>query len=168
MLGSALAAAGLAMAITMRPESLAAKGGIGSLGAGITQILYLGVYGVLAATYWLAAEKGWIKLMLRTIAALLIAMALTPARDGAAVHMAVASALVSFQMVVSMWIAIKSLHWIDGLLIAAQFVAGLLILFALGGSVAYLLHAQIVFQLSFSVLLVRAFEAPTDKKILSI
>lgn len=158
----------LAIAIIMRPESLTAKGGIGVLSSGTTQLLYLVVYAILAATYWLAADKGWIKLMLKTISVLLVAMALTPAGDGAAAHMAVASALVSFQMVVSMWIAIKSLHWIDGLLIATQLFAGLVILFALGGSVAYLLHAQIVFQLSFSLLLVRAFESPTDKNILSM
>jgi hypothetical protein len=168
MYGSLAALLALSLAIGLRPESLSINKGFGYFSAGPTQLLYLLAYGLLATTYWVAAKKGWIKLMLRTIAVLLVAMALTPARDGAAAHMAVASALVSFEMVVSMWIAIKSLHWIDGLLITAQFIAGLVILFSLGSSAAFLLHAQIVFQVCFTALLVRAFNAPTDKNILSI
>jgi hypothetical protein len=164
-----LAAFGILLAsLALRPDALGVNSGIGYFSNGPTIVLYALMYITLAATYWFAAGKGWLRGMLRTIAILLIAMLITPASDTGAAHMAVASALVSFQMVLSLWFVIKSLTWIDGLLITLQFIAGISILFSLGGSASYLLHAQVAFQGCFTGLLARALNAPTDKNILSI
>ena len=130
-------------------------------------IPFVAAYLAIAAAYWFALQKGWLRSILRFIAILLILMALIPGSLPSA-HLAIGSALISFQMVLSLWFTIKSLNWIDGVVLVIQQIAGIGILFGIANKSPYLLHFQILFQLCFVILLVRAVNAPTDKKILSI
>jgi len=159
----------LIIAILIQPAGISANKGIGYYNqTTATLVPYSIAYISLAATYWFSMGKGWLRSMLRFIAILLVGLLLTPPQLSAPAHLAIASALVSFQMVLSLWFAIRGLHWIDGLLLAVEFAAGIAILFAIAAPTGYLLHLQIVFQLSFTALLVRAVNAPTDENVLSI
>mgnify|MGYP000376067814 CR=1 FL=1 len=125
-------------------------------------------YLALAGAFWFALHKNWLRSVLRFIAIVLVLMALISNELSASAHLVFGCALISFQMVLSLWFAVKSLNWIDGVIVVIEQVAGIGILFGLANKNPYLLPFQILFQACFVILLVRVVNAPTDKKVLSI
>jgi hypothetical protein len=168
MFGSAAAFTALVVAIAIRPEGFLANGGVGYYNAPSTLPLYAIAYLSIAAAYWFADKKGWLSGILKFIAVLFVGLLLTPPQTQKPAHLALASALISFQIVLSLWFAVKRINWIDGLLLIVQFSAGIATLFALDSKTGYLLQLQLIFQLAFTIMLVRALNSVSDDNILSM
>lgn len=167
--GLAAAFALLAVCVLIRPAGLAANDGLSYFGGFATTIIpYSLAFFLNAFFYWEAArglDNGhfpykYAATSLRVMAVLLIGLVVTPHQLVDPIHTKIGAALFSFQLLLSIWLLIKlAPSWQNITLVLAEVLSGLGALYYLPKAHGLLLQFQVIFQLAFGWLLIRALNS---------
>jgi len=161
--------AGIAMCIVIKPAGLSANDGLSYFGVyGETIIPYAlgllgGAYFITRALGQLPPKEKMIRISLRTYVFLITGIVITPYAAGPwmdHVHTTIGAALFSLQLTLSCYLLWRLKYvWWSVLLSLSMLTSGLLSLIYLAPTHGYLLQSQIIFQISFDILMILSLQA---------
>lgn len=160
--------------ILLAPASLSANSGLSYFGVHKLTIVPFS-FGMLASAYFILKslhfqsneqiKSRWFNYALRAIALCMVGIIITPYSFGSwfdTAHRTFGISLFSIQLLLALWQVFIKRSWSNYGLLALQITGGLISLVYLNPTHGYLIQGQLLFQMAFSIILLRNLRASSD------